>query len=168
MTIRESDLPGIGKKFEVEVNGGDKLVIVVHDDGRRELYHFYHDNPEDSVSMITLDDNNARSAAAIIGGLAYQPKALETVDVVLDDLVIEWYKIENGSKCVGKSIGEMKVRQKTGTTIIAAIEKDSRKHINPTIDYVFAAESTIVVIGERKSLARLKSYLLEGEYSKYG
>lgn len=162
MAIRESDLPGIGKKFEVQVNGGDKLVIVVHDDGRRELYHFYHDDPEDSISMITLDDNDARSVAAIIGGLVYMPKALETVDVVLDDMVIEWYKIEKGSECIGKSIGEMKVRQKTGTTIIAVIEKDKQKYINPTTDYVFVAEATIVVIGERKNLAKLKSYFLKG------
>lgn len=165
MTIRESDLPSIGKKFEVEVSSGDKLVIVLHDDGRRELYHFYRDNPDDSVSMITLDDNDARSVAAIIGGLAYRPKALETVDVILDDLIIEWYKIEIGSKCTGKSIGEMKVRQKTGATIIAVIEKDGKKHMNPPVNYVFTPESTIVVTGERKNLTKLKYYLLEGDVS---
>jgi len=163
MTIRESDLPNIGRKFEVEVREGNKLVIVVHDDGRRELYHFYHNQPEDSVSMITLDDNEARYVAAIIGGLAYKPRALETVDVALDDLIIEWYKIETGSYCVGRSIGEMQVRKKTGASIIAAVEKGHGKHINPGVDYKFLPESTIVVIGERKHLKVLKNYLFGGE-----
>ncbi len=163
MTIRESDLPNIGRKFEVEVQEGNKLVIVVHDDGRRELYHFYHNDPENCVSMITLDDNEARYVAAIIGGLAYKPKALETVDMTLGDLVIEWYKIKAGSKCIGKSIGEMQVRKKTGASIIAVMEKGQNKHINPGVDYVFSAESTIVVIGERKHIKEFKNYLFGGE-----
>ena len=162
MTIRESDLPNIGRKFEVEVQEGNKLVIVVHDDGRRELYHFYHNDPENCVSMITLDDNEARYVAAIIGGLAYKPKALETVDIALGDLVIEWYKIKAGSKCIGKSIGDMQVRKKTGASIIAVMEK-GQKRINPGVDYAFVPESTIVVIGERKQINELKNYLFGGE-----
>lgn len=163
MNVRESDLPGIGKKFEVEVRGGDKLVIIIHDDGRRELYHFYHENPEDSVSMITLNDNDARSVAAIIGGMAYKPQAMETMDVILDNLIIEWYKIEVGSKCIGKTIGEMQVRQKIGVTIIASIEKNHKKYINPQADYVFSSEATLVVAGERKDLKGLKEYLFFGD-----
>ncbi len=163
MKVRESDLPGIGRKFEVEVRGGDRLVIVIHDDGRRELYHFYRDDPDDSVSMITMDDEDARTVAGIIGGMAYKPKALETIDVVLDNLVIEWYRIEEGSKCVGKAIGDMQVRQKTGATIIAIVEKDHKKYINPHTDYVFTAGSIAVVAGERKHIKLLKEYLLNGD-----
>ncbi len=162
MNIRESDLPGIGRKFEIEVRGGDKLVIIVHDDGRRELYHFYHDDPDESISMITLNDEDARSVAAIIGGLAYKPKDLDTKDVILDNLVVEWYKIEASSKCIGKTIGELEVRQKTGATIIAAIGRDHQKCINPQANYVLVAETTIVIVGERKHIKSLKEYLFGG------
>src|SRR5215475_9510942 len=90
-TIRETSLPGIGRKFQVETTNGDRLVIVIHDDGTRELYHFTRKNPDRVASVVTLADSEARQIAGIIGGLTYVPKSLPSAEIVLDDFLLDWY-----------------------------------------------------------------------------
>jgi len=161
-TIRESDLPGIGRKFQIEAQSGDKLIVVVHDDGRRELYHFDPNDPDELLSMVTLNDTEARQVAGIIGGLNYTPKALESMSITLEELVIEWYKIELGSAAIGQTIGQLQVRQATGATIMAIIEKDGRKHINPGPDQTLAEDVTVVIAGERQQVQAFKRLITQG------
>jgi TrkA domain protein len=161
-TIRESDLPGIGRKFQIEAQSGDKLIVVVHDDGRRELYHFDPNDPDELLSMVTLNDTEARQVAGIIGGLNYTPKALESMSITLEGLAIEWYKIEPGSAAIGRTIGQLQVRQTTGATVIALIEKDGRKHINPGPDQALTEDLTLVIAGERPHVQAFKRLIAQG------
>jgi TrkA domain protein len=162
-TIREADLPGIGRKFQIEAQSGDKLVVVIHDDGRRELYHFDPKDPDGLLSMVTLNDTEARQVAGIIGGLNYTPKALDSLSITLEGLVIEWDKIGLGSDVMGQTIGQFQVHQTTGATIMAIIEKDGRMHINPGPDQTLTEDVTLVIVGERQQVAGIQTAHRPGE-----
>ncbi|MFZ4863580.1 cation:proton antiporter regulatory subunit [Sphingobacterium sp. Mn56C] len=156
--VRESDLIGIGKKYQIETEAGDNMVVVIHDDGKRELYR--HENLENETHCVmTLSDEESRQVAGILGGLSYKPKALETIEVALDDLRIEWYKFEALDDEVNKTIGQLEVRQRTGVSIIAAI-KAGDTVINPGPDYVIEAGVTLVIAGKAKNIKLLKEILL--------
>jgi TrkA domain protein len=162
-TISETNLPGIGRKFQIEATSGDRLTIVIHDDGRRELYHFTRKNPDRVASVITLSDSEARQVAGIIGGLTYVPKALPSTEVVLDDLVLEWYTIPQGAACIGKTIQDLRVRTQTGASIVSIIEPDRMKRINPGPDTMLREGATLILAGDRRTLGALKQLLAQGE-----
>lgn len=161
-TIREATLPGVGRKFQIETTSGDRLVIVIHDDGTRELYHFTRKNPDSVASVVRLEDSEARQIAGIIGGLTYVPKALPSAEIVLDDLLLEWFTIEPLSSCIGKTIRELQVRTTTGASIVSIIEPDRVKRINPEADTVLNEGATLILAGDRRTIANLKKLLTEG------
>jgi TrkA domain protein len=161
-TISEVFLPGVGRKFQVETMAGDRLVIVIHDDGLRELYHFTRGNLDRAASVLRLSDGEARQIAGIIGGLTYVPRSLPTAEVILDDLVLEWFKIERGAACIGRTIRELEVRTRTGASIVSIIEADQMKRLNPEAGTLLNEDATLIVAGDRRTISALKRLLVEG------
>jgi TrkA domain protein len=158
MQVRETDLIGIGKKYHLKTIEKEEAVIIIHDDGRRELYSY---DPDDGQSdcVLTLSDEESRQVAGIIGGMSYKPKALETVEVELDDLVIEWYKVPAKSPAAGQSIGGLEIRKQTGAAVIAALVGGGTE-INPGPDYVIADGATLVVAGKRSHIRKFKDLFI--------
>jgi len=159
--IRESDLPGIGKKFRMDTKDGDQLAIIIHDSGLREIYYFDESDPDEFVSAATLSDKEARQMAAIIGGMVYQPKALDTIEMALDDLIIEWVKIEPDFKCIGRTIIELNVRQQTGANILAVLDKQ-KKRIDNGPGAKILSDTTMIIVGNRQQIKETKNLLLNG------
>ncbi|MRD37405.1 potassium transporter [Bacillus thuringiensis] len=159
MNIRESELPGIGCKFEVITKGNEKIVIVIHDDGRREMYHFDADH-EESISSVSLRDSEARQIAAILGGMVYRPQALDTIEMAFEGLSIEWFKVENNAPVVQKTIGSLHVRNTYNVTIVAILKKNMKKFFNPGPDSIIEAGDMLVLSGERHEVKRIINELL--------
>jgi TrkA domain protein len=162
-TISEAYLPGVGRKFQVETLSGDRLVIVIHDDGTRELYHFTRKNLARAASVLTLTDGEARQIAGIVGGLTYVPKALPTTEVVLEDLVLEWYTVAPGAAAAGRTIRDLQVRTRTGASIVSLIEPNRATRTNPEADTVLNEGATLILAGDRRAIERLKRLLVSGK-----
>jgi TrkA domain protein len=162
-TVSETYLPGVGRKFQVETVRGDRIVIVIHDDGDREIYHFDRRNMERPAAVITLTDGEARQIAGIVGGLTYVPKALPSAEVLLDDLVLDWFTIESGAAAIGKTIRELQARSVTGASIVSLIEADHVKRTNPEADTVLNEGATLILAGDRQTIAAMKRLLIQGK-----
>ena len=163
--IKEGVLPGIGNKFEAELESGEKVVVVIHDEGTREVYHFATNNDDDDpVSSVTMTDLEARQLGAIIAGSFYKPKKLEKLQMALADLRIEWIKIGEKSKIIGKSIGELGLRKNIGVSVIASIFNKCKgcptaSQINPGPQFIFEEGQTIVVAGTAENIKQFEEMI---------
>lgn len=153
MTVYESDLPGVGKKFEVELEDDRRLVIIIHNTGRRELY--IREGDQDSELLFELSDRLARQVGTIMEGAYFQPIRTETIDTVLeDDTLIEWSKVTEDSPLVGETLAGSRIRQEVGVSVIA-IQRGEDTITNPDPDETIRAGDTLIVIGSRESCRQL-------------
>lgn len=164
--IREAELPGLGKKYLVELDGGDRLGIVIYDEGNRELFYFAAGKDEPLCSVM-LTDQEAWQVGSIIGGSFYQPKVLEKLETAIADLHIEWLTVRDKSMIVGRTIGELALRKSLGVTVIAVIEEEDRKKrkctaINPGPSFKFAPGQVVIAAGRRDALMQFEE-MVAGE-----
>jgi len=160
MNIREIELPGIGKKYEIITKSTDKVVIIIHDDGRRDIYYFDQEDYEEAIASTTFDDTESRQIAAIIGGMTYAPKALETIEMAFDDLVIEWSKVEPGALAVNQTIGNLNIRQSYEVNIVAIIKRNQKKIHTPGPETLLEVGDTVIVSGQRHQVKTIVKEIL--------
>ncbi|MBM3634426.1 MAG: cation:proton antiporter regulatory subunit [Actinobacteria bacterium] len=158
--VRETRLPGVGKKFTMRTQRGEDVCAVVHIDGRRELYH-RPDPDEDAGAVIVLTDEEAHELGSILGGVVYRPELLDKLEIALEDLAIDWIDIPADSPLVGLTVATCRIRTTTGGTIVAIIRKESSVAM-PHPDEVILAGDTLVVITTPETFEALQRLVKEG------
>ena len=162
MTVYETDVPGVGKKFEVEIGGDERLVVLMHHDGKRELFH-KADPDSDAERLFTLSGQLAREVGAILQGAYFQPVETDEVEVPLGEAIIEWVDVDEGAPMVDQTLGDARLRQRTGASVIA-IQRGSDTVPNPGPDETITGGDILVTLGTREELAELES-LVEADDS---
>jgi len=76
-------------------------------------------------------------------------------------VAVTWLPIENGSKAIGKTIGELQIRKKTGLSIIAVLRGQDLT-ANPDPDYLFQADDLIAVIPGYNDLKDMREIISVG------
>ncbi len=156
MTITETELPGVGKRFEIETGGESQLVVVIHRTGKREVYT--RDSPEaDTQKLLELSDSTAQLLASVLDGSYYQPEKEEQIEAIIDDnAIIEWISVPEDGSITGKTLGEANIRQRTNASVIA-IQRADETIASPPPETTLMPDDTLVVIGSRESLDALSS-----------
>ncbi|MFC6756474.1 MULTISPECIES: cation:proton antiporter regulatory subunit [Haloarcula] len=162
MTVYETDVPGVGKKFEVEIGSDERLVVLLHHDGKREVFH-KPDPDADAERLVTLSGQLAREVGAILQGAYFQPVETDEVEVPLGEAVIEWLDVGQESDLAGQTLGEANLRQRTGVSVIA-IQRGSDTVPNPGPGETITAGDILVTLGTREELAEFEA-LVESDDS---
>lgn len=156
MSVYETDLPGVGKKFELELESGGRLVVVIHHSGRREVFH--REEPEDDgVKLFELGDREARQLGLILEGTFFQPVATLPVETMLgSDAILDWVNVPEGSPLAGRSLGASELRHRTGASVLA-VKRDAGTTPNPDAGFELAAGDVLVVLGGREEVQAVEA-----------
>jgi TrkA domain protein len=155
MQVKEHDLPGVGKKFALTTNDGERITVIIHNTGHREIYTF-RGNEEFPSSAVRMEDAEARMLGAILGGAYFQPAVAESMDMVLGQLSVEWFKVATGSPLAGRTIQDSAIRKRTGASVIAIL-RDGRPLPNPGPTDGIQAGDTLLVVGDRGQVQRFRA-----------
>lgn len=157
MAITESDLPGVGKKFEIELKNGE-MIVVIHNTGKREVFR-RSDPSEDSEKVFEFPDRMARKIGSIIEGAHFQPIESETAETTLPGgILLEWYEIQPGSALTGETLGSADIGNRTGFTIVA-IQRGEETIDSPPADTTLAEGDTLIGVGTRENCEAFKELL---------
>jgi TrkA domain protein len=160
MTVYESDLPGVGKKHEIELGDGSRLVVVTHNTGKREV--FRRPSPDaDSEKLFELPDQLARQVGTILEGAYFQPVRSQSIETLLGgDTLIEWVDVPEDSDLAGQTLGETDLRQETGANVIL-VQRGDLTITNPGGDTEIRAGDTLLAVGPREACRTFKSIVTD-------
>lgn len=151
MEFKETDLPGIGKKYSITTSNGDKIVTVIHLTGKREIFYFEKDDMEDPLCDIVLNEEEATQLGSVLTGTYFKPEQEKLQEVLIKKLAIEWVKVSSDSPLANKKISELEIRKKTGVTVISII-RGEETIINPLPDEIIRPDDTLVLVGTREQI----------------
>ena len=154
--VTETALPGVGVRHEFTASSGERVAVVSHRGGWRDIVVYGQDDPDACSTVLRLDADDAQTLAELLGAV-HIAEALVALQRV-QGLGLDWFTVPQGSAAVGRSIGEGRYRARTGASVVAVI-RGSTTVPAPGAEFVFEPGDVAVAIGTTDSLTRLRELL---------
>jgi TrkA domain protein len=154
--ITEVALPGVGVRHEFMSSNGQRIAVVSHRGGRREISVYRRDDPDACSAMLELDVGDAAALSTILG--APQMAATATAMQQVEGLALDWLTVGTGSPAAGTTIGEGGYRERTGASIVAVVRGGDTIPA-PGPDFALTPGDVAVTVGTAESLDQLRQLL---------
>jgi TrkA domain protein len=156
--VVESELPGIGQRYELEAIEGGTVCVTIHHSGRRDVYVLPRGGG-DPKAALTLTDAQARTLGAVLAGAYFKPAVVDEIDWVVGKLLIDWFTLADDSPGVGRTIADLEIRTRTRMTV-AAIVREAESIIAPEPNETLRAGDQLVVIGRQEDLREFVRHVI--------
>lgn len=155
--IEETRLPGVGVRHEFVTSGGERLAVLTHRSGRREIAIYDRRDPDACTAVLHLSQDDTRSLAELLGG-SQVSEVIGAVQQEVEGLAIDWVTLESESPFAGKTIAEGQFRTRTGASIVAVL-RDGATIPAPGPEHAFVDGDVVVAVGTPEGLEQLRSLL---------
>ena len=155
--VKETDLPGVGKRFEMFVDERRSVAVLIEISGDRTVY--YRENPADDYEeQFELTDSQARTLGLFLVGAYYQPVAGQISEETTKGEFIKWYSVTAESGLAGVREDEVVIEAETDTTLLG-LERDGDVRSVIENDVVFEVGDRLIIIGTAEAHTQLDHLL---------
>lgn len=158
--VHEVRLPGVGVRYEFTTEDGQRLGVVHHRSGLRELLVYDQDDPDACRAVIRLGETDSRTLDEILGG-SRVVEELHELQQRIHGLSTEWLPIVAQTPYAGKTIADTAARTRTGVSIVAVVRGDAT-FPSPAPDFGLEAGDVIAVVGTPRGIEDLAILLRSG------
>ena len=156
--IREQRLPGIGHRYELDVDAGRQLVVVVQDGGRREvgLVSRLAEEPE---AVVSLSEEQAVALAALLSGARFSIDSTGDDHIDADEVVVETVTLGPASPAIGRPLNEIPLMGDAQAAVLAVIRDETPELVEDENTRPSQAGDRVVIAVRRQHLATVVSQL---------
>jgi TrkA domain protein len=157
--IEETKLPGVGIRFDFITQHGQRVGVVHHRGGRREIFICPAEDPDTALMVLDLNDDDVHTLADVLGVSPVIEEISQLQQV--EGLAMDWLPIEPGSAYAGKTIGDARIRTRTGVSVVAVIRGDD-PFPAPGPEFRFEGDDIAVVVGTAHGIEGVKTIFSDG------
>lgn len=158
--LEETRLPGIGIRYTFDTKHGERIGVLAHRDGRREIVIYDADDPDASREVISLDQEESAVMTELLGGSRIT-RQLADLKQEIEGLALDWLPLSVNSPYAGRKLGDARIRTRTGVSVVAVV-RDENAFAAPGPSFVVEGGDTIVVVGTSEGIEATIELLKNG------
>ncbi len=158
--LTETALPGVGQRVDFISKDGRRVGVVHHHTGKRELFVCAPSDPDAVILSLRLTDDESHALADALGGSSIV-ESLDDMAQQIEGLAIDWLVVSGDSPWVNRTIGDTRIRTRTGVSVVAVI-REGNAHPAPDPQFVIEAEDSLVVVGTPEGIEAVGQILTSG------
>ena len=147
-------------RHDFTAEDGSRIGVVHHRTGRRELFFCSAEDPDAVTHSLNLSDDDSHALSEALGGSSVIEN-LSSLQQQIEGLAIDWLRVDEGTPYAGKSIGDARIRTRTGVSVVAVIRGD-QAHPAPGPEFHVEAHDTLVVVGTSEGIKSVTEILTAG------
>ena len=145
--IQETNLPGVGVRYEFLTSEGQRIGVIHHRTGRRELFVCPRDDPDRPAASLDMSETDSHT--------------LIDLQQHVEGLAIDWLVVEPGSRYADRTIGDAHIRSRTGVSVVAVIRNEEHFPA-PGPEFRVETGDTLVVVGTTEGIETVGDILTNG------
>jgi TrkA domain protein len=160
--MKEQVLPGIGTKYSLTTLDGLNIVIVLHTNGKRELYIVNEDEDVDYNVALTSDEAKDIGLKLIdINHDTIDEAEFERFNIFRKKKIMDWIKVRQSAPVSGLTIGEAEDRSMAEISIVS-VNRDEDILPRPDASFGIMEGDVLLVVGEYDAIIEFEERCKSG------